>query len=201
MTKEEPIMSSTKGPSAELVLAAIDRAVVQSVRPVAMCPAAHRRSSGAQPQIRRMADRPSPSADPRGGRSREAGEAQRCGRLGAHILRPQASRSQRSSGRAARVAESPQHRLWSDSRRLADQEIDRIRHELAGALGDGTRLLREAAVPAATWLELAQRLSCAAERLGAVVYCVADWPEPGEDGPDPSRGPRLRRLARFGKQP
>jgi hypothetical protein len=194
--------SSEEAPTAELVLAAIDRAVVQSVRPVSDVSGgaiadhlALSRKSGAW----RIARRHLLTLVVEG--------AVRQGKRNGVVVWGLTSSGRRRLARSVRpgerpeLPESPQHRLWSDSRRLADQEIDRIRHELAGALGDGTRLLREAAVPAATWLELAQRLSCAAERLGAVVYCVADWPEPGEDGPDPSRGPRLRRLARFGKQP
>src|SRR6185312_6392076 len=144
--KEEPIMSSIQdAPTAELVLAAVDRAVVQSVRPVSDV------SGGA------ISDHLALS--PRSGAWRIARRhllalvaegAVRQGRRNGSVVWGLTSSGRRRLARIVRLGvqpalpQSPQHRLWSDSRRLAGQEVDRVRAELAAVLGEGTRLLREA---------------------------------------------------------
>ncbi|HXN39618.1 MAG TPA: hypothetical protein VN892_16395 [Solirubrobacteraceae bacterium] len=67
------------------------------------------------------------------------------------------------------------------------------------ALEDGMQLLNESSISSEAWFSLSFRLARAAERVGAVVYCLTEWPEPGEGGPDLSDGPRMRTRARFGE--
>jgi hypothetical protein len=74
----------------------------------------------------------------------------------------------------------------------------RYRAELVAALNEGLELLSDAMTASDAWLALSTRLGRAAERVGAVVYCLTEWPEPGEGGPDLSEGSRMRSRARFG---
>jgi hypothetical protein len=187
-------------PSAELVLAAIDRAVRQAVKPVtdvsANSIAEHlglNRRSGAWRQALRLL------------RELEAvGEVEQGRRLSVTVWALTAAGRKRLArvvrgGHGPSLPESPQLRRWRDSRRLAAQDADRSRAELLAALEDGLQLLNEAATSSEAWLALSSRLARAAERVGAVVYCLAEWPEPGEGAPDLSEGPRMRNRARFGE--
>jgi hypothetical protein len=191
--------SNSEVPSAELVLAAIDRAIRQSIRPVAGASAgsiadhlALNRRSGAWRQALRLL------------RELEDGDGVEKGRRNGVAIW---SLTDKGRERMARflddaqhpsLPESPHHRRWQDSRRLAAREADRFRAELSTALEDGLQLLDDATIPSAAWLALATRLARAAERVGAVVYCLSEWPEPAEGGPDLSDGPRMRSRARFG---
>lgn len=192
--------SNPEVPSAELVLAAIDRAVRQSVRPVTDVSAsfiadhlALSRRSGAWRQALRVL------------RELEAvGDVQQRRRLSVTVWGLTAAGQERLSrvvrdGHGPSLPESPQLRRWRDSRRLAVQDADRVRAELSAALEDGLQLLNDAATSSDAWLALSSRLSRAADRVGAVAYCLAEWPEPGEGGPNLSEGPRMRNRARFGE--
>jgi hypothetical protein len=192
--------SKSEVPSAELVLAAIDRAVRQSVRPVTDVPATFiadhlglNRRSGAWRQALRLLRELEAAGDVEQGRRlsvtvwalTDAGRE----RL-AKVIR---------DGQGPSLPESPQLRRWHDSRRLAAQDADRFRAELLAALEDGLQLLNETATSSDVWLALSSRLARAADRVGAVVYCLTEWPEPGEGGPDLSEGPKMRNRARFGE--
>jgi hypothetical protein len=192
--------SKSEVPSAELVLAAIDRAVRQSVRPVTDVPvsfiadhlALNRRSGAWRLALRLL-------------RELEAvGEVEQGRRLSVTVWaltdagRERLARVVRA-GHGATLPESPQLRRWRDSRRLAAQDADRFRAELLAALEDGLQLLNEAATSSDAWLALSSRLARAVDRVGAVVYCLTEWPEPGEGAPDLSEGPRMRNRARFGE--
>jgi hypothetical protein len=192
--------SKPEVPSAELVLAAIDRAVRQSVRPVTDVSAnsiaehlALNRRSGAWRQALRLL------------RELEAvGEVEQGRRLSVIVWGLTAAGRKRLArvirgGHLPSLPESPQLRLWRDSRCLAVQDADRFRAELFAALEDGLQLLNEAATSSDAWLALSSRLARAADRVGAVVYCLTEWPEPGEGGPDLSEGPRMRNRAHFGE--
>lgn len=192
--------SNPEVPSAELVLAAIDRAVRQLVRPVTDVSAhsiadhlALNRRSGAWRQALRLL------------RELEAvGEVKQGRRLGVAVWVLTAAGRKRLArvvrgGHGPSLPELPQWRLWRDSRRLAAQDADRFRAELLAALEDGLQLLNDAAASSDAWLALSSRLARAADRVGAVVYCLTEWPEPGEGGPDLSEGPRMRNRAHFGE--
>lgn len=103
------------------------------------------------------------------------------------------------SGRGPVLPESPQHRLWNDSRRLAAQEADRFRAELSAALNEGLRLLHDDEASSPVWLALSTRLRRATERVAAIVFCQDEWPEPQEGAPDRSDGPVMRGRGRFGE--
>jgi hypothetical protein len=192
--------SNPEVPSAELVLAAIDCAVRQSVRPVtdvsANSIAEHlslSRRSGAWRQALRLL------------RELEAvGEVEQGRRHGVPVWaltdvgRERLARVIRD-GHGPSLPESPQRRRWRDSRRLAAQDGDRFRAELRAALEDGLELFNETETPSDAWFALSSRLARAADRVGAVVYCLTEWPEPGEGVPDLSEGPRMRSRARFGE--
>lgn len=192
--------SNSEVPSAELVLAAIDRAIRQSVRPVSDVSAgfiadhlALNRRSGAWRQVLRLLPELEDAQDVKRGR-----------RHGVSVWaltdngRERLARSIGDDGRSV-LPESPQRQLWRDSRRLAAQEADRFRAEMLAALEDGLHLLNEAKTSSHAWLTLSTRLRRAAERVGAAVYCLTEWPEPEEGGPDLSEGPRMRSRARFGE--
>src|SRR5271154_5210816 len=189
--------SNPEVPSAELVLAAIDRAVRQSVRPVIDVHAsfiadhlALNRRSGAWRRALRLLRELEAVGDVKQGRRHgvpvwaltDTGR-ERLGR----VFR---------DGHGPSLPESPQRRLWRDSRRLAAQEADRFRAELLAALEDGLQLLNETATSSNAWLALSSRLARAADRVAAVVYCLTEWPEPGEGAPDASEGPKMRNRAR-----
>lgn len=194
-------MSSSKdAPTAELVLAAIDRAIMQNVHRREDAPAfaicnhlALSGRSGAWRVARRHLAALEAARDVRQGR-RNGIEVWALTEAGVRRLERAAR-----GGELPALPESPQHRLWRDSRRVASQEIDRFRTDMADTLEEAMRLLQDAAVSAAAWLELSPRLARAADRLGAVLYCLGEWPEPQEDSPDMSDGPRLRIRARFGE--
>jgi hypothetical protein len=191
--------SNPEVPSAELVLAAINRAIRQSVRPVAGASAGfiadhlplNRRSGAWRRALRLLRELED---------GREVEQGRRNGVAIWSLTDQGHERLARFVGDAQHppLPESPHHRLWRDSRRLAAREADRFRTELSAALEDGLQLLGDAATPSAAWLALATRLARAAERVGAVVYCLGEWPEPGEGAPDLSDGPRMRNRARFG---
>jgi hypothetical protein len=103
----------------------------------------------------------------------------------------------RRGGEYPVLPESPQHRVWRDSRRLTKQEMGRFREELSAALDEGTQLLRLSSVSSAAWLDCSRRLSRAAGTLASAVHCLDEWPEPDESGPDVAPVVGLRNLARW----
>jgi hypothetical protein len=194
-------MSATpEGPSAELVLAAIDRAITQSVRPVSAASdrsiadhLALGRRSGAWRQTRRRLRELEDAAEVEQGRRKSIPVW-----TITHACRERLRRAV-GDGREPVLPESPQHRLWNDSRGLAAQEGDRFRAELSAALGEGLRLLHEGEASSQVWLALSARLRRATERVAAVGFCQNEWPEPEEGVPDRSDGPVMRSRGRFGE--
>jgi hypothetical protein len=85
------------------------------------------------------------------------------------------------AGQLPPLPESPQHRAWRRARVLATEEIDRFR----GLLDERLRLARlalDAQPPphSDTWLELAQELRRACQRLSSASYCLYEWAEPDD---------------------
>jgi hypothetical protein len=191
--------ANPEGPSAELVLAAIDRAITQSIRPITAASdrsiadhlALSRRSGAWRRARRRLRE------------LEEGAEVEQGRRKGIPVWAiTQAGRERlgRAAGGGCQPAlpESPQHRLWTDSRLLATQEADQFRAELSSALNEGLRLLHDGEAPSQAWLALSARLRRATERVAAVVFCQNEWPEPQEGAPDRSEGPVMRSRGRFG---
>jgi hypothetical protein len=81
------------------------------------------------------------------------------------------------------LPESPQHREWRSARTLAAQEIERFRGTLHDTIVEASALLNDAPGSDA-WFEVAERLRCAAERLGSAIYCLHEWMEPSDDRAD-----------------
>jgi hypothetical protein len=81
------------------------------------------------------------------------------------------------------LPESPQHREWRNARALAAQEIEPFRSTLHDTIMEASALLDDAPGSDA-WFELAERLRCAAERLGSAIYCLHEWMEPSDDRAD-----------------
>jgi hypothetical protein len=108
------------------------------------------------------------------------------------------------------LPESPQHQRWRAARTLAEQEIRRFHSAMADVLVEATALLDGTGSDG--WFEMADRLPAAARQLGSATYCLREWPEPSDDGPDiddlampgdelldPGERGRWRRL-RFGRR-
>lgn len=81
------------------------------------------------------------------------------------------------------LPESPQHRDWRNARSLAAQEIERFRGTLHDAIIEASVLLNDTPGSDA-WFGLAERLRCAARRLGSATYCLHEWMEPSDDRAD-----------------
>jgi hypothetical protein len=198
--RDERTPSKPEAPSAELVLAAIDRAITQDTRRVSDVPAgaiaqhlAVSRRSGAWRLARRRVLE-----------LEDTGQLQKRRRNGIDVWALTAAGRHRLApairdGRPPALPDSPQHQRWRNARRLAGQEVERNSAELSAALDDGLRMLNEPSATAADWLALAARLRLGAERVGAFAFCLREWAEPREAGPDTSEGPKMLHLARFGE--
>jgi hypothetical protein len=198
--RDERTPGKPEAPSAELVLAAIDRAITQQFRPVPDTSAdaiaqhlALSRRSGLWRQVRRRLLE-----------LEDTGELQKGRRNGLDVWTLTAAGRERltravRAGRVPVLPDSPQRERWRDARRLAAAEAERFTTELSATLEEGQRMLGEPSLTAADWLTLAGRLKVAAERVGAVTFCLHEWPEPQDDGPDTSGGPKMLHLARFGE--
>ena len=91
-------------------------------------------------------------------------------------------RLRRDAGALDELPESPQHRAWRQARVAAWQELDRFAEDLGALLGQAGALLADGAPAAGSdaWLVLAEELRDACRRVGSAVYCLHEWPEPGE---------------------
>jgi hypothetical protein len=198
--RDERTPSKLEAPSAEFVVAAIDRAITQHPRRVSDVPAgaiaqhlAVSRRSGAWRLARRRVFE-----------LEDGGELEKRRRHGIDVWALTAAGRDRLArairdGRPPVLPDSPQHERWRDARRLAGAEAERYKAELSEACEDGLRMLREPSVTATDWLALAVRLRLGAERVGAVTFCLREWPEPQEADPDTTEGPKMLHLARFGE--
>jgi hypothetical protein len=95
----------------------------------------------------------------------------------------------RRAGDLLALPESPQHRVWSNARTTAGQEIERFRAGVREQL-DETVLLLAADPPARSdyWFELADTLQRSCRRLGSASYCLREWPEPEDTYADLDSG-------------
>jgi len=181
-----PPMPPEEPPSAEAVLAAIERA------------ARHRaRETGAVPAwaITEHLDVPRRSQRARRARTHlealeAAGSLETSRRHGVTMWELTAVgrrrlRAARAAGRVPDLPESPQHRAWRNARTAAANEIERFTRRLSADLDQAARLL-EADPPARSdaWFELGERIQRAAWRLASAGYCLREWSEPDDSRAD-----------------
>jgi hypothetical protein len=175
-------MSPEEPPSADAVLAAIERAARHRARETGEVPAwaitehldVPRRSQRAR-RVRAHLEalEAAGSLEP----SRRHGVAMwALTRAGRGRLR-----AARAAGRVPELPESPQHRAWRNARTAAANEIERFARRLSEDLAEATSLL-EADQPARSdaWFELGERLARAAWRLASAGYCLREWDEPDD---------------------
>jgi len=119
----------------------------------------------------------------------------------------------RRAGESVELPESPQHRRWRDARRLAEQEIDRVREHLRGSLAVAGEMLDGDLSPDSDmWFVLAERLRHGCRCMGSVSYCLYEWVEPSDELADiddrrepidmclDSHGQNRRRALRAGRR-
>jgi ribosome-binding protein aMBF1 (putative translation factor) len=132
----------------------------------------------------------------------------------------------RSAGRVPVLPESPQHRVWRESRTLAEQRIDEFRLEVREAVEDAEELLHAAApdlqglggpdaalgLSSDVWFEVGERLQRACRRMGSASYCLWEWREPEDAHADiddlsapcdrafDAKGREARRARRTGRR-
>jgi hypothetical protein len=77
------------------------------------------------------------------------------------------------------LPESPQHRVWRDARATAARRLDGLREQLRRSVSEATTLL-DGEGDSNAYFRLRCRMGSQLERLGAVVYCLREWPEPDD---------------------
>ncbi len=82
--------------------------------------------------------------------------------------------------RTVALPESPQHRFWKQTRKVAVERIDGLREDARRAVQDAGRLLDREEANSEALLLLAVRLREAVQYLGSATYCAREWPEPDE---------------------
>jgi hypothetical protein len=181
-------------PSAQLVLAAVRRAVRHRVPAPGPAPlwllrehlAIQPRSSGGRVLRRRLEQ------------LEQRGLLARGTEHGLPVWSPTASGEAALSSTAARsLPESPRRRDRRRARLAAAQELPRFRARLSEALAEAERMLEDApGAPSGAWIELGRRLAGDCRRLGSAWHCLHEWPEPDDDAPAlaPERAARLAAL-------
>jgi hypothetical protein len=104
----------------------------------------------------------------------------------------------RRSGALGVLPESPQHRVWRESRESAAESIGGFRGELRALLDEASSLLADEGTASEPWFVLGVDLQRACSRLAAATHCLHEWAEPDEASADvddhPRRGRRNMRL-------
>jgi hypothetical protein len=98
------------------------------------------------------------------------------------------------------LPESPEHRRWRHCRALAGDQLDDAAAKALEALGGVEATIRRRAAGDLTATDVAfiQRLlEWRLRRLGVVLYCLRDWPEPDDDVADRSERPLASLLLSF----
>ncbi len=173
-------------PSAQLVLAAVRRAVRHRVPAPGPAPlwllrehlAIRPRSSGARVLRRRLEE------------LERRGLLVRATEHGLPVWSPTASGVRALPATAARsLPESPRRRERRRARLAAAQELPRFRARLSESLAEAGRMLGAgpgAEPSAGAWIELGRRLAGDCRRLGSAWHCLHEWPEPDDDAPAPA---------------
>jgi hypothetical protein len=195
---QDPSAQRSKQPSDELVLAALERALLHRAEPGSPAPiwsilehlCIPRRGAGARhvKSVLRLALQMGrvESSRPHGV---EAWQLTRAGR--AHLRRL------RSADSMPTLPESPQHRDWRNARAAAAQEVERFERRLGEHLDEGTRFLaRDRPVSSDEWFLLAEAIRRDCRRLGSAYHCLYEWSEPRDElsDHDSRRDPEDPRL-------
>jgi hypothetical protein len=196
MTDPDPIPSPRRartGPSAELVLAAVERAENHRAGGPAAVPVwtilehldVARRSAAAR-RVRSQLEALCVTG--------RLACSRRHGVLTWQITdsgRRQLRRARRSD-RGPVLPESPQHRAWRNAHTTAGQEMERFRTDLHDQLRAAMLLLDANPRPRSdAWLALAEELSRSCRLAGSASHCLYEWAEPDDahadvdDGVDP----------------
>ncbi len=112
----------------------------------------------------------------------DAGALERVTRQGiVRLVLTEQGRTQAARARqTVALPESPQHRLWRQTRRMAVERIDGLREDARRAVQDAGRLLDAEEADSEAWFALAVRLGEALQYLGSATYCAREWAEPGD---------------------
>jgi hypothetical protein len=91
----------------------------------------------------------------------------------------QALEKAQSTG-AVILPESPQHRKWRHSRKMARDRIDGFREALQASMAEVGALLDAEQTPSDAWFEFGKRLGAECKRLGSATHCLLEWAEPDD---------------------
>ncbi len=183
---EQRVGQGRQHPSAQLVLAAVRRAVHHRAPVPGPAPlwllrehlAIQPRSSGARVLRRRLEQ------------LERRGLLARGTEHGLPVWSPTASGEAALASAAARsLPESPRRRDRRRARLAAAQELPRFRARLSEALAEAERMLEDgpgAPPPSGAWIELGRRLAGDCRRLGSAWHCLHEWPDPDDDAPAPA---------------
>ncbi len=94
------------------------------------------------------------------------------------------------------LPESPQHRLWRQTRRKAVERIDGLREDAHRAVQDAGRLLDAGEADSEALFLLAVRLRAVLQYLGCATYCAREWAEPDDARADIEDDAPAYRLSR-----
>ena len=183
--------SHAGGPSDELLLAAVGRAVLHRPPGRGGAPfwtllehlAIPRRSAASRALRSRLT-----TLEQRGWLTRASEHGVPVWALASDGAR-QLRRAERSA-RPPRLPESPQHLAWRRARTAAGQELGRFGEGLAGSLAQAERMLSATRAGAGgapssdTWFELGRRLLGDCRRVGSAWHCLHEWAEPEDSAPD-----------------
>ena len=80
------------------------------------------------------------------------------------------------------LPESPQHRNWARTRKVAEQGIEKLRESLRAVLVETLEALDEpeGSVSSDTWFALCLRLEIHARLVGQATHCLHEWEEPDD---------------------
>jgi len=78
------------------------------------------------------------------------------------------------------LPESPQHRKWRHSRKMARDRIDGFREALQASMAEVGALLDAEQTPSDAWFEFGKRLGAECKRLGSATHCLLEWTEPDD---------------------
>ncbi len=112
----------------------------------------------------------------------DAGALERVKRQGmVRLVLTEKGRTQAAQARrTVALPESPQHRLWRQTGRIAVERIDGLREDARRAVQDAGRLLDTEEADSETLFLLAVRLRETVQYLGCATYCAREWAEPDD---------------------
>jgi hypothetical protein len=93
----------------------------------------------------------------------------------------------RRAGKTPDLPEAPQHRIWREARESAAERISGLRDELHDALESAAALLTNEDADSDAWFAIAERLDVACRRIGAATFRLCEWREPNDATADTQR--------------